>query len=155
MAEKPGGELPGANALLLLLARMDTNLDSSISREEVPPPLRPFFRQIENRIGGEPDGLLNRQELIAIAPQLSQVALNFARRLNIDVELELALLPHEQWKAVQKLADPKARPREILANPDQALATLSPIRRQQGRGGEHERGSRSHCRTIRKTPEPR
>ena len=33
----------------------------------------------------------------------------------------MRLLPEEKWKAVQKLADPKARPRELLANPDQAL----------------------------------
>ncbi|MCG8449029.1 MAG: hypothetical protein MI725_05555 [Pirellulales bacterium] len=119
-AEKQAGEFPGANALLLMLNKMDANGDRTIVQDEVPAPLRAFFNRIEERLGGERDGRLAPNELVQAAPQLAQLALRIAREMDIDVELELALLPEKEWRRVQAMAGPNRRG-QFLANPEQAL----------------------------------
>ena len=119
MVEKEGSELPGTDALLLLLAKMDTNANGTIEAAEVPEPLQPIFDRIEERLGGKPDGVLDRRELTQAAPRLSQIAMRFAERTKLDVEVELALLPKKQWQSVQNMLGPRPRG-EYLANPEQA-----------------------------------
>ncbi len=123
-AEKPlpkkvGNELPGANALLLLLAKMDTNADGKIEFNEVPAQFRDLFERIEDRLGGEPDGVLDRRELTQAGPRLSRIALAMAQRMGLDVDVELALLPAKQWTAVQNMMGPRRRG-ELLADPQRA-----------------------------------
>lgn len=120
LAKKQGSEHPGSNALLLLLAKMDVNANGLIEAEEVPQQFRQLFDRIEERLGGDPDGVLDRRELTYAAPKLSQLALRMANQMDLDVDVELALLPEEQWRSVQKLVGPQRRG-ELLADPKRAL----------------------------------
>jgi len=120
LVKKPSSEIPGANALLLLLAKMDVNGDGRVEVKEVPKQFRELFHRIEDRLGGEPDGVLDRRELSYAAPKLSQLASRMASAMNLDVDLELALLPEKQWQAVQNMVAPQRRG-ELLADPQQAL----------------------------------
>ncbi|MCH2114956.1 MAG: hypothetical protein MK171_08615 [Pirellulales bacterium] len=120
LTEKGSGEYPGADALLLLLSRWDADRNGSISEEEVPSQFRQVFARIEERVGGQPDGILSRNEIIRASPQLARAALRIAREQSIDVELEIALLPEKRWRALQEMAAPNRRS-DPLADPKQAL----------------------------------
>lgn len=126
LAEKVGNGLPGSDALLLLLVNMDANGDRAIEAKEVPPRYRPFFDQVEKIIGGEPDGRLDGPDLTRAAPRLTRAARQEAERLDIDVELELALLPEKKWALLQKMRGPY-RPGDALADPKRALALFRRI----------------------------
>ena len=119
LVKKQSSELPGANALLLLLAKMDGNSNGQIEEGEVPEQFRDIFQRIEDRLGGEPDGVLDRRELTQAAPRLSHIALRFAERMDLDVEVELALLSEKQWSSVQNMLSTQPRG-EVLADPKRA-----------------------------------
>jgi len=109
LVKKQGSELPGADALLLLLARMDANSNGRIEADEVPEQFREVFDRIEDRLGGKPDGVLGRRELTRAAPRLSHIALRLAERMDLDVEVELALLSEKQWRSVQSMLGRRSR----------------------------------------------
>lgn len=119
IVEKQGSEMPGANALLLILAKMDTNADGQLNAEEVPSQFREFFDRIEDRLGGEKDGLLTRREINQAAPRLSQFAVRMTERMKLDVDLELALLSEKQWQAAQNMTGSRKQG-EMLADPNRA-----------------------------------
>ena len=119
LVKKQSNELPGANALLLLVAKMDTNSDGQIEKAEVPEAFLELFDRIEDRLGGEHDGLLDRRELTQSAPRLSQIALRIAERMDLDVEVELALLPEKKWRSVQNMLNQRSRG-DVLADPKRA-----------------------------------
>lgn len=119
LVKKQSSEMPGANALLLLLARMDGNSDGEITAAEVPRQFAQVFNRIEDQLGGESDGVLNRRELTQAAPRLSRIAMTIAQRMDLDVDLELALLGEKQWQAAQKMTGSRSRG-DLLANPDRA-----------------------------------
>jgi Ca2+-binding EF-hand superfamily protein len=126
LTEKADNELPGADALLLLLAWMDKNADLSIDGSEVPSDLRPLFNEIA--------ALMNRPESGQVAvPQLRQqagryavMAQRFSRRQKIDVELELSLLNDLQWAYVERLRS-SLRPGSMLANSKNASVVFSQL----------------------------
>ena len=119
LEKKQGSEAPGADALLVLLARMDTNTNGRIEAEEVPGPFRGIFDRIEERLGGEPDGVLDQRELTMAGPRLSQIALRITERMGLDVEVEMALLSDKQWQSVLNMTGRRGR-RQMLADPKQA-----------------------------------
>jgi len=119
LIKKQSSELPGANALLLLLAKMDVNGNGQVEEEELPEQFLEIFQRIEDRLGGEPDGVLDRRELTRSAPRLSQIALRFAEQMDLDVEVELALLSEKQWRAVQNMLSRQSRG-DMLADPKRA-----------------------------------
>lgn len=92
LVAKQGGKIPGSDALIVLLARMDANGDRRLVPGEIPDELSPFFRQMA-RHDSNNNGLLEAQELIQAAPRLARSASQIARRLQIDVATELAQLP--------------------------------------------------------------
>ena len=118
LIEKASNELPGADALKLLLARMDTNRDQRLVRDEVPREYAGFFDRLEERAGGKKDGKIDLRELIQSAPKLCQLAQRYAKQQGIDVERELARLPKEQRFALERMDIP-ARPMEVLSDPKQ------------------------------------
>ncbi len=119
LVQKQSSELPGADALLLLLAKMDVNSNGRIEQDEVPAQFLAIFKRIEDRLGGEPDGVLDRRELTQAAPQFGNIALRIVERMDLDVDVELALLSEKQWRSVQNMIGPRSRG-EMLANPQQA-----------------------------------
>ncbi len=119
LPEKQGSKLPGGNALLLLLVRMDANSDLTLQADEISEELRGLFNQIEAKLGGKQDGIITRREITRVAPRLSQAALQFTKKNNMDVELEIALLSEKKWALVQRMDGP-SRPTEMLSSPKQA-----------------------------------
>jgi Ca2+-binding EF-hand superfamily protein len=125
LVQKQGGQLPGADALVLLLAKMNANGDQQIDQAEVPERLRRLFDQIEQRVGGERDGTLNQRELAQAAGGLGRIAQRIANQLDLDIELELALLSDAQWQSVQNLLGRNGRggaDGSPLADPQRAAA---------------------------------
>lgn len=119
LVEKQSSEMPGANALLLILAKMDANSDGQIEKVEVPRQFVAFYSRIEDRIGGESDGVLDQREIRQAAPRMSRFAMRLAQQQKIDVDLELALLSERQWQAAQRMTGSRTRG-EMLADPNRA-----------------------------------
>ena len=101
--KKSGSELPGSDALLLLLAWMDTNSDETIEADEVPADLRSVFNQIVQQLKLKDSSKIRIRDLQQQAPRLTQMALRYADRNKLDVELELALLSNKQYVLVEQL----------------------------------------------------
>ena len=120
LTEKQPSRLPGADELLLLVAMADVDADGVLSADEVPERLLPFYRRLEERLGGGETKKIRAREIARAAPGLSQFALATVKRLQIDVDLEYGLLPDKNWVLVQRLESPR-RPGEVLANTEQAL----------------------------------
>jgi Ca2+-binding EF-hand superfamily protein len=121
MAEKPPSRLPGADELLLLVAMADVDADGTIDLDEVPQRLRPFFERLKERVGGGDRQQIKARELARAAPRLTQFALATVNRLKLDVDLEYALLPDENWALVERLNGSQRRG-EALTDVDQSLA---------------------------------
>ena len=119
LVKKQSSQMPGANALLLILAKMDANSDGQIEKVEVPRQYVAFYSRIEDRLGGESDGVLDQREIRQAAPRMSRFAIRLAQQQNIDVDLELALLSERQWQAAQRMTGSRSRG-ELLADPNRA-----------------------------------
>ena len=119
LVQKQGSEIPGADALVLLLTRMDANGNGQIEKREVPQPLLEVFDRIEERLGGERDGILNRRELTQAGPGLIRIAQRIVERLDLDVEVELAMLSKKEWNNVQNMLSRRGRA-DVLADPKRA-----------------------------------
>lgn len=121
LVEKAPDRLEGADELLLLLAMCDANGDGIITPQEPPQRLQRFYEFLRARIGGDNKDRINVRQTAQIAPQLVRVAQMTVERLEIDVDLEYALLPEENHKLIQRL-DRRQRPGEALADPQRAVA---------------------------------
>jgi Ca2+-binding EF-hand superfamily protein len=113
--QKQPNRLPGSDELLLLLAMMDANADGDIRFDEVPERLRPFYLRLEERIGRTEDRRIVIRQLAQASPLTTQLALATVRQLNLDVELEISLLPEKNWALFQRLDKPRM-PGELLAD---------------------------------------
>jgi Ca2+-binding EF-hand superfamily protein len=119
LVEKQGSRLPGADALAVLLAKMDANADGRIEADEVPDAYRRVFEQLLRPGDGDKDGNLSQRELGQAAPRLSIVAQIAATRMGLDIEAELKKIPAEQMMAMDQM-DAYARPMDMLADLAQA-----------------------------------
>lgn len=139
LVAKQTSRLPGSDALVVLIAKLDANADRRIMVAEVPARFREVFAQMLAQADGDKNGLLDAREL-ATAPRLGVTAQLAASRLGMDVAAELAKLPRAQRAALESLgplpangdlammgnASPRrAAPRQLLkrfdANGDGAL----------------------------------
>ena len=120
LAEKQPSRLPGADELLLLVAMADVDADGVIEADEVPERLRPFYRRLEQRLGGGDQRQIKAREIAKAAPGLTQFALATVKRLELDVDVEFSLLPDKNWAMVERLDGPR-RPGDVLADPVQAM----------------------------------
>jgi Ca2+-binding EF-hand superfamily protein len=126
VTEKIPNELPGSDALLLMLAWMDRDADLSIAESEVPTKLKPLYDQFV--------GLMNLPDSSRLpVPQLRQqsgrygvMAQRFAFRQKIDVEVELALLSDPQWQYIERLQEP-LRPGAMMGNRANAAVAFSQL----------------------------
>ncbi len=119
-AQKQPSRLPGSDELLLLLAMMDADADGVIRFDEAPERLRPFYLRLEQRVGQSEDRKIVARQLAQAAPVVTQLALATVRQLQLDVELEISLLPEKNWALFQRLDKPR-RPGEQLANAELGL----------------------------------
>lgn len=119
LVEKQGGRIPGSDALLVLLAKMDVNRDQQIVAKEVPGPYRAAFDRMLEAGDDDSDGKLNSREIARKSPQLGVVAGMSARQMGIDVPAELAKLPKAEVMAMDQM-DAYGRPEQMMADPAMA-----------------------------------
>lgn len=117
--EKQDGNLPGADALVVLLNLLNTNGDGRIEPGEVPEAYRTLFDRILQQADGDHSGELDRRELIQAAPRLARVAKQVATRRGIDVNKELAKIP-ESSPSLTSRQDKRSALGQLLANPRKA-----------------------------------
>jgi Ca2+-binding EF-hand superfamily protein len=126
VTEKVPNELPGADALLLMLAWMDSNGDLSITEREVPANLKPLYDQFVELMNLPNSSRLPVPQLRQQAGRYGMMAQRFANRQNIDVEVELALLTDKQWQYVERLQEP-LRPGAMMGNRENAAVAFSQL----------------------------
>lgn len=126
VTEKIPNELPGADALLLMLAWMDRNADLSIAENEVPAKLKPLYDQFVSLMNRPDNSGLPVPQLRQQAGRYGVMAQRFANRQNIDIEVELALLTDAQWQYVERLQEP-LRPGAMMGNRENAAAAFSQL----------------------------
>lgn len=118
MVRKQGNRLPGADALMVLIARMDANGDGRLVPKEVPAEHRMLYDQMLRQVDGDQDGVLDPSELSIEGPRLAGLAMLYSRRQGIDVDAELKKLSPQQRAALE--ADPIQKIGELLTDPARA-----------------------------------
>ncbi|BBO34959.1 hypothetical protein [Lacipirellula parvula] len=110
--EKQGSRLPGADALVVLLARMDENSDGQVNADEVPADCERAFQQMLTAADGNKDGRLDRREIAQASPRLTAVANLAARRMGLDVSAEMSEIPEETMMSMEQM-DAYPKPGEL------------------------------------------
>jgi Ca2+-binding EF-hand superfamily protein len=110
--EKQGSRLPGADALVVLLARMDANGDGQLLADEIPADCERAFEQMLTAADGNKDGRLDRREIAQASPRLTAVANLAARRMGLDVAAEMSELPEETMASMEQM-DAYPKPGEL------------------------------------------
>ena len=110
--EKQGSRLPGADALLVILAKMDVNEDQQLDADEIPADYRRAFEQMLTAGDGDKDGRLDRREIAQGSPRLTAVASVAARRMGLDVSAEMSELPEETMSSMEQM-DAYPKPGEL------------------------------------------
>lgn len=124
LVEKQGSRLPGSDALIVMLAKMDVNGDSRLLADEIPAHLRGLFATMLERGDDNKNGQLEKRELVDGGPQFGLMAQLAANRLGLDVPAELAKLPPEKRQAMDRMGG-GGSPGEMLADPQQAAALFA------------------------------
>lgn len=124
--EKNDTEHRGADAMRVLLLKLDTNRDTRLTRGEAPEDLLAAFDRLVENADRNKDGELDRVELSRGGPRLARGAEQMTRRLGIDVASELQGLEREQGADADRF-DRAFNPREALANPREAAALFQQL----------------------------
>ncbi|RIK79400.1 MAG: hypothetical protein DCC67_10525 [Planctomycetota bacterium] len=117
--KKEGSRLPGADALTLLVARIDVNGDSRLELTEASAADRRVLQQMLRIADDDKDSALDPREIARAAPRLGLQAQAAALRAGLDIDAELAKLPASRRSAVEQMGA-YPRPGEILADPQLA-----------------------------------
>ncbi len=125
MLVKQGGNIPGADALVLLIYKMDTNGDQRVEHDEVPEELVPIFDRIMQQADGDKNGTLDGREIVQGAPRLARAATQFFKRLGVDVEKGLALIPRAKRESLYRMNGRQPRG-NVRANPRKAKQEPNP-----------------------------
>jgi hypothetical protein len=119
LVTKQGNRLPGSDALIVLLARMDANGDRRIEAAEVPALFRDTFQRMVHFADADKNGTLDTRELADGGVRLGIIAQTAAARLGINVAAELAALPPGRRNSLERMgAFPN--PQQMMADPVQA-----------------------------------
>ena len=110
--EKQGSRLPGADALVVILAKMDANGDQQLDADEVPADYRRTFEQMLTAADGDKNGRLDRREIAQGSPRLTAVANQAARRMGLDLAAEMSELPEETMTSMEAM-DAYPKPGEL------------------------------------------
>lgn len=119
LVTKQGSRLPGSDALVVLIARMDANADRRLEPSEIPAQLRDAFDRMVAQADADKNGTLDTRELADGGPRLGIQAQGAAVRLGIDVAAELAALPAERRRSLEQMSA-FPNPAEMMADPAQA-----------------------------------
>jgi hypothetical protein len=119
LVTKQGSRLPGSDALIVLLARMDADGDRRIEAAEVSGVLRDTFQRMVDFADADKNGTLDTRELADGGVRLGIIAQTAAARLGINVAAELAALPPARRNSLERMgAFPN--PQQMMADPTQA-----------------------------------
>lgn len=122
--EKQGSKLPGADALVVVLARLDANADGRVTRTEATGRWAPFFQRMLAQADANKDDQLDAREIAEGAVRLGAIAQLAANRLGIDVPAELAKLSDGQKDRLERMGG-YDRPGELLADPGRAVEAFA------------------------------
>jgi Ca2+-binding EF-hand superfamily protein len=117
--EKQGSRLPGADALVVVLSKMDANGDRRLVADEIPDDYRGTFEQMLGPADANKDGQLDARELGRSGPRLTIMATRAAMQMRLNIAAELAKLPPDEMASVERMGA-YGRPGEMLADPQQA-----------------------------------
>jgi Ca2+-binding EF-hand superfamily protein len=119
VVQKQGSRIPGSDALLVILYKMDTSGDRQLDAKEIPADYKFIFDRMLGPGDADKNGRLDRREISQFAPQLGLAAAMGAAQLGINVSAELAKMPQSQMAEMERM-DAYGRPAEMLADPAQA-----------------------------------
>jgi Ca2+-binding EF-hand superfamily protein len=117
--EKQGNRMPGGDALVVMVAKMDVDHDRQLTAKEIPDRYQAVFEQMVKAGDDNKDGKLDSREIARQAPQIGMVAMVASRQMGIDVAAELAKLPKADVMAMDQM-DAYAGPGKMMADPAQA-----------------------------------
>jgi Ca2+-binding EF-hand superfamily protein len=117
--EKQGSRLPGADALVVVLAKMDANSDRRLVPDEIPEDYLTTFEQMLKPADANKDGQLDARELARGGPRLSIMATRAAMQKGLNISAELAKLPAEEMNSIERMGA-YGRPGDMMADPQQA-----------------------------------
>lgn len=101
--EKQGSRLPGADALVVLMAKMDANEDRQLEADEIPKGYDRAFDQMLTAADGDKNGRLDRKEIAQGAPRLSIVARLATARMGLDLAAEMEELPEGTMASIERM----------------------------------------------------
>lgn len=119
LVTKQGSRLPGSDALMVLLARMDANGNRRVEAAEVPANLRDTFQRMVDFADADKNGTLDTRELAEGGVRLGVIAQTAAARLRIDVARELAALPPARRNSLERMGA-LPNPQQMMADPAEA-----------------------------------
>jgi Ca2+-binding EF-hand superfamily protein len=122
--EKLDSRLPGSDALLVLVAKMDAHADRQLEADEIPGDYKATFARMLELGDANKDGRLESREIAQAGPQLALAAAMEAGRRRMDVPAELARLSKSQLEALTSM-DAYARPAEMMAGAGQVDAMFA------------------------------
>ena len=114
-------DYPGAEAVRLLLLKLDTDRDGNLTRKEAPKELRSVFDEISKQADRNKNGELDRGELSRAGRQLARRAGRLARQQDWDVQRELRKIQAKQGKEANRF-DRRIEPMQALRDPKQAAS---------------------------------
>jgi hypothetical protein len=119
LVTKQGSRLPGSDALIVLLARMDADGDRRLEAAEVPAALRDTFQRMVDFADADKSGALETRELAEGGVRLGIIAQTAATRLGINVAAEFAALPPARRNSLERMGA-LPNPQQMMADPVQA-----------------------------------
>ncbi len=119
--EQRPAELPGADAVRLVLLKLDVDGDGVIAKDEAPSNMQRVYNQIAEQFDRNDDGRINRLELARGGPRITRIAQRAVRQHNWDVERELKKLDRQQGSAALRFSE-RSTPRQMLTDPNQRKA---------------------------------
>lgn len=126
MLQPSSGENRNANAVRVLLLKLDTNRDTRLVKDEIPEELASTYQQLVEAVDRNKDGSLDRGELSRGGPQLGRRATQVARRMGWDIDAELARLKREQGQEVERFDNP-IDPIKAMKSPKQAASLFASL----------------------------
>lgn len=122
IAEQGGYSRPGTDNLRLVLLKLDTDRNRSLTRGEAPRDLRDAFDALAEAADQNKDGDITYRELVQQAGPATRASSRIVRRNRWDVAAELQRIERKQGDEADRF-DKRPNPREVLGNP-RMLASL-------------------------------
>lgn len=120
-AKEPSSN-PQADAVRLVLLKMDTSRNSSIDADEVPDQMRDLFENLADRVDADKNGTMDRYELSRGARQLGQLAVRYVAAERINVAKELRKIEKSQGDLARRFDEAPGTMLGNLPAPERARA---------------------------------